>query len=110
MIEPTYIYRAELLRVIDGDTYILNIDYGFHQHGHMEIRLHGWSCPELGTPEGELARMWADTFLAGGAIVVESYHDRRSFARWIADVYVDGEHIGPWLEAKGLALPGARVG
>lgn len=111
MIAPAYRYRAALKRVIDGDTYILDIDYGFHQHGHMEIRLHGWSAPEAGTERGDAATAFARTQLEGALeIVVESYRDRRSFARWVADVYVEGTHLGELLEEAGLAAPGARVG
>lgn len=112
MIEPAYRYRASLGekgRVIDGDTYVLDVDLGFHVHAYIEIRLHGWSCSELGTPEGEDAKVAAASLLTGD-VVVESYRDRRSFARWVADVYVEGEHLGALLEALGLARPGARVG
>lgn len=111
MIEPAYRYRATVDRVIDGDTYVLDVDLGFRVHAKIEIRLHGWSCAELGTPAGEAAKVRADVMLRGAdEIVVESYHDRRSFARWVADVYIDGVLLGAQLEQAGLARAGARVG
>lgn len=111
MIEPAYRYRTELLRVIDGDTYVMRIDLGFRVRVDLEIRLHAWSCPELSTPEGKVARTEAFKILSSASvIVIESYRDQRSFARWVADVYADGLALGPLLQEIGLAQPGARVG
>jgi endonuclease YncB( thermonuclease family) len=46
----------------------------------------------------------ASTLLTGAQeIVIESFRDRRSFARWVADVYVDGESLGGLLMAAGHA-------
>ena len=43
-----YLYRCELVRVIDGDTVVLDIDLGLHiwQRG-VKIRLAGINAPEV---------------------------------------------------------------
>jgi endonuclease YncB( thermonuclease family) len=99
---PTYIYAASVVRVIDGDTYILDLDLGFHMHAHIPIRLHGIDCPERSTPEGLLAQQAATSVLAlATAIVVQTYRDQQSFARWVADVWVDGYLLADVLRAMG---------
>jgi micrococcal nuclease len=52
-IPPTYLYRCELDRVIDGDTVDLNIDLGFKTWTYKRIRLIGINTAELrgGTDE-----------------------------------------------------------
>lgn len=45
MTRPAYRYRAAVIRVVDGDTFELSIDAGFHVHVQTHVRLLGWSCP-----------------------------------------------------------------
>ena len=42
-----YTYKAQVVRVIDGDTVILNIDLGFKIFHVMSCRLAGVNAPEL---------------------------------------------------------------
>lgn len=101
MVVPVYRYRAECVRVVDGDTYHLRIDLGFRVSITVPVRLRGVNCPELGTEEGKAARRAAHFQLTARELVVESYRDRQSFARWVADVYVDGESLAGRLIAAG---------
>lgn len=110
MIEPAYIYRAKALRVVDGDTYEMQIDLGFKVHVVVSVRLHGWSCPELSQPGGIEARHAARELLAQSPILVQTYKDQQTFARWVADVFVGGRHVGELLAALGHAVLGAKVG
>jgi len=44
-----YTYKISLVRVIDGDTIVVNIDLGFKVVLHKQyIRLHGIDTPERG--------------------------------------------------------------
>jgi hypothetical protein len=81
-------------RVVDGDTYVLDIDTGFNVHHFATIRLRGWSCPEMNTPAGINAAGFVATVLVDRPLIVETYKDTQSFARWIADVYVGGSYLG----------------
>jgi len=91
MITPCYRYRALLDRVIDGDTYVLFIDHGFRCWSKQPIRLRNYSAPELNEPGGlEAKERAAGIFAMTTEIVIESYKDQMSFARWVADIYVDG--------------------
>lgn len=105
-MEPAYRYRASLVRVIDGDTYIMDVDLGFHIHNHATIRLRGIDTPELKTPLGPAAKLFAETVLTqpSGKIVVETYKDAMTFARWLADIYVGEESLAEMLRKAGFEV------
>lgn len=49
-MKPTdvlYKYRAKVLRVIDGDTVVVEIDHGFNVFSHQTLRLHNIDAPEV---------------------------------------------------------------
>lgn len=102
MTEPVYRYRARVIRVIDADTLDLDIDLGFRTSTRQSIRLRGVNAPELSTDAGRAARL-AVVARCGLAhiCIVETYKDRQTFARWVADVYLDGESLAAWLRAAG---------
>lgn len=93
-INPDYSFRAELERVIDGDTFDLRIDLGFHCSITIRARLFGANAPELhgvkhGTPEHEAgivaakaAQAWFDS--QKDALHIRTFKDRRTFGRWVA--------------------------
>lgn len=111
MIIPTYIYRAALLRIVDADTYVMDIDLGMRVHNEVNIRLHAFYAPESNTPAGVDATTAVQKIFEGkeGRIIVETFKDQLSFARWIADVYVDGIHVGELLKAAGIAQGGIGI-
>lgn len=88
-VAPTYVYRARLARIIDGDTFVLLVDLGFHVSTTKTIRLRDVNAAEPGTPAGTAATAFVLDLLAGKPLLVQSYKDRRSFARWVADVWLD---------------------
>lgn len=49
MRRAEYIYNAEVIRVVDGDTVIANVDVGFDMWKRCNIRLHGINTPETRT-------------------------------------------------------------
>lgn len=91
-MQPTYIYRARLVRVVDGDTYVLRIDLGFYISADKTVRLRDVNAHEAGQPGGVEATAFVLDLLTGKPLLVESHKDRRSFARWVCDVWVD---VGP---------------
>ncbi len=42
-----YIYKATILKIVDGDTLDLDIDLGFGIHRKQRVRLEGIDAPEL---------------------------------------------------------------
>ena len=58
---------------------------------------------------GNLSRNVAYRFLTEAReIIIVSYMDRRSFTRWIADVYVDGDDLAKILIDAGCAVEDNR--
>jgi micrococcal nuclease len=53
-----YIYKAELIRVVDGDTVELMIDLGFDTSRKERFRLYGIDAPEMRTEDGKAAKKW----------------------------------------------------
>jgi micrococcal nuclease len=53
-----YIYKAELIRVVDGDTVDLVIDLGFDTSRRERFRLYGIDAPEMRTAAGKEAKAW----------------------------------------------------
>ena len=50
---PSYIYKAKILEIIDGDTLLVDIDLGFQCHKEQRIRLAEIQAPELITKDGK---------------------------------------------------------
>jgi endonuclease YncB( thermonuclease family) len=96
--EP-YQYRATAARVVDGDTYHLDVDLGFRVGITIPVRLCGVDTPELNTEAGKAARWYVIGLLKPGGdaagrtpMLIQSYKDRQSFARGVCDVW------SPWGE------------
>jgi micrococcal nuclease len=53
-----YIYKASLIRVVDGDTVDLIIDLGFDTLRKERFRLYGIDAPEMNTLAGKAAKAW----------------------------------------------------
>lgn len=92
-------YRADLLRVIDGDTIVVLLDQGFHGRREEELRLVGVYAPELREPGGkeckEFVITWMSTYCSDIAwplliTTVKNTNiepgERRSFTRYLANI------------------------
>jgi len=93
-----YYYKADVVRVIDGDTIVCNIDLGFDNWLHNEhIRLLGINCPETRTRDpiekeaGLIAKHFVDTFLKdnGNKVILETVYDSGGkYGRTLAVIHV----------------------
>jgi|SRR5688572_5835000 hypothetical protein len=104
-MEPAYRYRATLHRVIDADTYELDVDCGFTVTVRVAVRLRGFNAPERLTRNASAATFAATTLLSGVPLIVETRRlrgpDAQSFAQYAADIYVADVHVGHMLESLG---------
>jgi micrococcal nuclease len=88
-----YIYKASLIRVVDGDTVDLVIDLGFDTFRHERFRLYGIDAPELRTEAGKEAKAWLIGVLGPyGAIYVQTIQlstkaKRDKYGRFLAVLY-----------------------
>lgn len=110
-----YHYAANLVRVIDGDTIVADVDLGMRVWlRDVRLRLLGIDCPEIGTPAGVLAaqatRGWLDDGETPRPFYMISDKDRTEpHGRWLATIYRDdtfaSEPLNHWLVANGHAVP-----
>ncbi len=121
-IKDAYVRRCRLLRVVDGDTQHLLIDYGYRMRGEHAIRLLGVDCPEIysGTREekarGQAAKQFAMDWYRQQSHDVNpewpfwiASEKADSFGRWLGDVYsARGEHLAAALLDAGHAVPWAK--
>jgi micrococcal nuclease len=88
-----YIYKAELIRVVDGDTVDLVIDLGFDTFRHERFRLYGIDAPEMNTQAGKVAKKWLwDALQPLEAIYVQTIQlstkaKRDKYGRFLAVLY-----------------------
>ena len=92
-------YRAGLVRVIDGDTYVLDIDLGFHVTVREHVRLWGIDCPEHNTAAGRAAIAFASAWWAANPLVrVQTQREKdtevKTFDRWVAAIVPLGSGPG----------------
>lgn len=108
-------YRAQLVRVIDGDTLDVTIDQGLHTHRTERVRLLGVNTPETKgptRPAGLAAAAFVTDWLAtvpfdeDWPLIVRTERDD-AFGRWLARVWRvnDGRCLNDDLLAAGHAIP-----
>lgn len=108
-----YWYRAELVRVIDGDTIVVDLDKGFGDWSKdKHVRFYGIDAPEMhgdSREAGEASRQRLIELLpsAGGIVALHTHKDRTdSWERILADVYtMDGRNVNQVLLDEGYAEP-----
>jgi len=104
-----YDYRAEIVRVIDGDTVVADIDLGFNTWRKDEhLRLRGIDAPEIRgeeRPEGLIAAEALRGRLAGRDLIICTIKDRTgSFGRFLVDIYDGDSLINDWMVEQGYAV------
>jgi micrococcal nuclease len=88
-----YEYKADLIRVVDGDTVWLNVDLGFRTRVSVDFRVAGLNAPEVvGVTKsaGLAAAAELLRLLSLGPIRVVSEKTEK-YGRWLARLYVTTE-------------------
>lgn len=102
-----YNYKAEVVKVIDGDTVKLKIDLGFNMFKVENFRLSGINAPE---PRGEERPLGLASkehltkiLLTCGDIYINS--SKHGKYRWLAEIYTmkDGKSINEKMVLEGYA-------
>ena len=114
-----YEYKAEVVKVVDGDTLDLIIDLGFRTYVRHRVRLYG-----IDTPETYGVKKHSEEWTAGMAakdrlvellqsdndnvIKILTHKDKTGkFGRWLVEIFVDGPqgsvHVNEVLVEEGHA-------
>lgn len=108
-----YVYRAVVVRVVDGDTVVLDVDLGFATWLRAQsFRLAGCNAIELAKPGGREARDHLRELLPlGGAVTITSVRPDKYGGRYDAVVTLpDGSDLVSALVAGGWVSPWRGAG
>jgi micrococcal nuclease len=116
-----YLYNAEVVKVVDGDTFKINIDLGFEVHlGPKSVRLYGVNTPESRTANleekkmGLAAKEFTDQWIkkASSKIKIETILDKNEkYGRILARVWNEaGACLNTDIVSAGLAREYFGVG
>lgn len=105
-----YEYKAVITNVVDGDTFDMDIDLGFHIHINERVRLLDIDTPENFGEEKELGLLVKDyaTYLFRDMQVIirsekaDIAANTDSFGRWLVRVIYDGEDIRDIYNSLGI--------
>ena len=108
-----YEYNCKIVRVIDGDSIIIDIDLGFSHFIHNEsIRLYGVDCPECRSRDKEekaaglAAKEFVEDALHVGGIYRLQTKEKGKFGRYLGTIYLtDDTSINAALVKERLAVP-----
>ncbi len=121
---PEFTYKATCHRIIDGDTFVADIDVGFHTIRREPLRLRGWNAAELDQQIGPSAKLLLGALLYGENGIPEpllvrtektrSVTYKRSFARYIADVWIsagpDSDDVERWVHILDFLVGSSDIG
>lgn len=101
-----WVFRAELLRVVDADTLDLRLDLGFRIGFSVRVRLEGIDTPERRGPTrelGERASAFVERMLGGESrdpqLEVETLAEVDKYGgRWLGRVRLVGRDPGTWID------------
>jgi endonuclease YncB( thermonuclease family) len=108
-----YEYNCKIVRVIDGDSIIIDIDLGFSHWIHGEsIRLYGVDTPQCRTRDAEekaaglLAKKFVEDALHVGGTYTLTTREKGKFGRYLGVIMLsDRTSINAALVTEHLAVP-----
>jgi micrococcal nuclease len=109
--DKLYHYRADVLRVIDGDTIEVMIDQGDSSFRKRTIRILGMNAPEMKGPtkekgQGARNRLILHLLINHNALIIIRTEKPDSFGRSLADCWtLDGKSVAEWMIEQGCAVP-----
>lgn len=102
-----YTYACQLVRVIDGDSLVVEIDLGFRIVMERSVRLMGINCPEIRATGGKEARDFAAAWLSkhvDGLRIRTAKNPRDKYGRYLAVVYSGEAELNRELLEHGHAV------
>lgn len=109
MVADPYVRAVTVVRVIDGDTFVCDVDLGFHVRARLSCRLAGINAPEHNQPGGPEAKARLTEMLGRGEITVTSvgvdkYAGRFDAVVWLTFESGDVWNVGDMLVDDGMAV------
>ena len=85
-----YTYKAKLVRCVDGDTAVFDVDCGFYIQHRIYARLTGVDTPERGQPDYKKATVMLENLIAmqtdeEGYVVIYTGKTGK-YGRWLVEI------------------------
>lgn len=108
-----YEYRARVVRWIDGDTVVCDIDLGLFTWVHdQHLRLYGIDAPDVQPAKGEATSYVRSLVPDGSEVTIRTHKDASDkFGRWLAEIWFVGLRdvfagsVNDYILATGHAVP-----
>lgn len=101
MLEPSYIYKAKIISVYDGDTIRAFVDLGFGasldgvDKKGLKLRLARINTPEIrgsDKEEGLISRNFVRSKVLNKDVIIQTFRDKTGkYGRYIAEIYYKNE-------------------
>jgi micrococcal nuclease len=103
---PTYTYQALVWRIIDADTYEVEVDVGFRMSARLPLRLAHVDTPERYTDAGKAAIAHASALLGPlpRVVTVRTMKPADKYGRYLADLYIRDVSMAQHLLDAGMAV------
>lgn len=85
--DPSYLYKAKIINVVDGDTLILNIDLGFKVIKEQRVRLTQIDASEMKTEAGQKSHHYLRDLCASIDEIAVKTNKVDIYGRYLADVF-----------------------
>lgn len=107
-----YEYKVKILKVVDGDTVHVSIDFGFDAWQNHTVRLAHINAPEKNTPEGVDAKAYLDKIAENIRYMRTIKDSKEKYGRYLG-VFFDSQwnNMNQAMVDGGFAVPyegGAR--
>lgn len=104
-----FTYRADIERVVDGDTLIVVLDLGFRMAARHYLRLRSVDCAELSAVDGKRAKVFTEKSIKGAEYLLITSTRSDKYGRYLADLYVPSKtgepaFLNQMLLDEGLAI------
>jgi micrococcal nuclease len=106
-MEVEYVYKCDLVKVIDGDTVRLNVDLGFNMSFMSNFRLSDIDAPEIRGEERPLgleSKNFLIEFLKDKELAIRARKYTGKYGRYIVELYANGELANDTLVKEGHAI------
>ena len=108
-MNPSYVYKALITGVIDGDTVDAEIDLGFKIKADLRLRIARIDTPELNSQDSairlkalEAKQYVIDTILLKQVVITTTKPDK--YGRYLAEIYYSDFNLSDKLLEMGLAV------
>lgn len=81
-----YLYKAQISRIVDGDTFIVYVDLGFRVITRQRLRLRCVNAPELGQERGRAVMEFVERRLRDAPVVLIKTHATDKYDRYLSDI------------------------